>query len=173
VGAGEGWWRDDTWTRGEHCPNPPLKLLQPTEQTEPKSKPKPKPKPIQVLSHEINHGFKLGMVPVEAFNGQPINNLAALAAAVDANKEPFLNFQLEGGRWATLDAAQVAAQGEEVLRVNSIPRDRSDDLIEAVQGKGEAVQGAAEEGKGRAAAAVEGDGGGGAAEAGGGGGGSS
>jgi hypothetical protein len=68
------------------------------------------------------------MIPLEAFNGAPVNNLADLAAAVDANAEPFLNFQLEGGRWVTLDAGQVSAQGEEILRTNSIPRDRSEDL---------------------------------------------
>jgi len=121
--------------------------------------PAPHP-PQKVLSHEINHGFKLGMIPVESFNGRPINNLSELAAAVDGSAEPFLNFQLEGGRWVTLDAAQVGEQGEEVLRVNSIPRDRSDDLVEAAAANG--GEGGGEGSKsGAAAAAASSSGGGG------------
>ncbi|KAI8469348.1 MAG: DegP-type protease [Monoraphidium minutum] len=108
---------------------------------------------VQVLSHEINHGYKLGMVPVETFNGAPISNLGDLAAAVDGNGELFLNFGLEGGRWVTLDAAQVKAQGEDVLRINGIARDRSDDLLGGA-GLSTAGDAAAAAGGGAAAAAA-------------------
>lgn len=128
---------------------------------------------VQVLSHEVNHGYKLGMAPLERFNGAPVGNLRELAAAVDAalagsvtaaapapaaaapgqqgtaagdggsasgTAAPacaagpaaagaYLNFEFEGGRWVTLDAAQVRRHGADVLRANAIPRDRSDDLL--------------------------------------------
>jgi hypothetical protein len=59
------------------------------------------------LSHEINHGYKLAMLPVETFNSTPVQNLAHLAHLVDTSDDPYLNFGLDGGRFITLDRQQV------------------------------------------------------------------
>jgi hypothetical protein len=61
----------------------------------------------QVLSHEINHGYKYSVLPVETFNGASVHNMAHLAAMVDTCEQPYLNFGLEGGRFITLDRQQV------------------------------------------------------------------
>jgi hypothetical protein len=65
----------------------------------------------QVLSHEINHGYKYSVLPVETFNGATVHNMAHLAAMVDACEQPYLNFGLEGGRFITLDRQQVRPDG--------------------------------------------------------------
>lgn len=62
---------------------------------------------LQILSHEINHGYKLGMLPMETFNNTPVQNLAHLAHLVDSSDDPYLNFGLDGGRFITLDRQQV------------------------------------------------------------------
>jgi hypothetical protein len=62
---------------------------------------------LQILSHEINHGYKLGMLPLETFNSTPVQNLAHLAHLVDNSDDPYLNFGLDGGRFITLDKQQV------------------------------------------------------------------
>lgn len=62
---------------------------------------------LQILSHEINHGYKLGMLPLETFNSTPVQNLAHLAHLVDSSDDPYLNFGLDGGRFITLDRQQV------------------------------------------------------------------
>jgi hypothetical protein len=64
---------------------------------------------LQILSHEINHGYKLGMLPLETFNATPVQNLAHLAHLVDSSDDPYLNFGLDGGRFITLDRQQVGA----------------------------------------------------------------
>lgn len=60
---------------------------------------------LQVLSHEINQGYKYSVLPLETFNGTPVHNLAHLAAMVDACSTPYLNFGLEGGRCGAAAAA--------------------------------------------------------------------
>lgn len=60
-----------------------------------------------MLSHEINHGYKYSVLPIETFNSIPVQNLAHLAAMVDDCSDPYLNFGLEGGRFITLDRQQV------------------------------------------------------------------
>jgi hypothetical protein len=67
----------------------------------------PLPAPNQILSHEINHGYKLAMLPVDTFNTTPVQNLAHLAHLVDSSDDPYLNFGLDGGRFITLDRQQV------------------------------------------------------------------
>lgn len=63
---------------------------------------------MQILSHEINHGYKLAMLPVETFNGTSLHNLAHLAHLVDTSDDPYLNFGLDGGRFITLDRQQAS-----------------------------------------------------------------
>eukprot|EP00878_Enallax_costatus_P010858 GHUV01011338.1.p1 GENE.GHUV01011338.1~~GHUV01011338.1.p1 ORF type:complete len:433 (+),score=89.77 GHUV01011338.1:1260-2558(+) len=84
---------------------------------------------VQVLSHEINHGYKYSVLPIETFNGSPVHNLAHLAAMVDACADPYLNFGLEGGRFITLNRQEVLEHTPHILKINNIPVDRSDDLL--------------------------------------------
>jgi hypothetical protein len=61
------------------------------------------------LSHEINHGYKLAMLPVETFNSTPVQNLAHLAHLVDTSDDSsYINIGLDGGRFITLDRQQVS-----------------------------------------------------------------
>lgn len=75
--------------------------------SQPQFCPRPASAAPQILSHEINHGYKLGMLPVETFNGTTLHNLAHLAHLVDSTDDPYLNFGLDGGRFITLDRQQV------------------------------------------------------------------
>lgn len=84
---------------------------------------------VQVLSHEINHGYKYSVLPIETFNGAPTHNLAHLAAMVDECTDPYLNFGLEGGRFITLNRQEVLEHTPHILKINNIPIDRSDDLL--------------------------------------------
>ena len=87
---------------------------------------------LQVLAHELNHGYKQMVVPCETFNGVSITNLKALAAMVDKcfeEKGRYLNFGLEGGRVITLDREQVEQHQAKILMLNFISSDRSEDLI--------------------------------------------
>ncbi|KAJ9520364.1 hypothetical protein QJQ45_030303 [Haematococcus lacustris] len=63
-----------------------------------------------------------------------MDNLRHLADLVDSCTEPYLNFGLEGGRLITLDARQAHSQGPEVLAINAIASDRSDNLRSAAPG---------------------------------------
>eukprot|EP00200_Dunaliella_tertiolecta_P008793 CAMPEP_0202381808 /NCGR_PEP_ID=MMETSP1127-20130417/38897_1 /ASSEMBLY_ACC=CAM_ASM_000462 /TAXON_ID=3047 /ORGANISM="Dunaliella tertiolecta, Strain CCMP1320" /LENGTH=681 /DNA_ID=CAMNT_0048980879 /DNA_START=32 /DNA_END=2077 /DNA_ORIENTATION=+ len=83
---------------------------------------------VQVLAHEINSGYKYSVVPVESFNGVKLHNLRHLAALCDSCLEPFLNFGLEGGRVVTLDTSEAVQHSPEVLKLNAIAADRSEDL---------------------------------------------
>ncbi|WIA37202.1 hypothetical protein OEZ86_014154 [Tetradesmus obliquus] len=103
---------------------------------------------VQVLSHEINHGYKYSVLPVETFNGAVVHNMAHLAAMVDGCDQPYLNFGLEGGRFVTLDRQQVIEHTPHILKINNIPSDRSEDLL------GEEAAAAAAAGAEAAAAAA-------------------
>lgn len=105
---------------------------------------------VQVLSHEINHGYKYSVLPVETFNGAAVHNMAHLAAMVDGCDQPYLNFGLEGGRFVTLDRQQVIEHTPHILKINNIPSDRSEDLL------GEEAAAAAAAGAEAAAAAAAG-----------------
>lgn len=83
---------------------------------------------VQVLAHEINHGYRYAVVPCETFNGQAIRNLRHLADMVDACGDQYLNFGLEGGRLISLDREEATQHGPQILRVHAISSDRSEDL---------------------------------------------
>lgn len=42
---------------------------------------------VQVLAHEINHGYKYAVVPTESFNGTRLKNLRHLAHLVRAEAQ--------------------------------------------------------------------------------------
>lgn len=86
---------------------------------------------LQVLAHEINHGYKQMMAPIETFNGEPVVNLKSLAAMVDKSfedKSRYLIFGLEGGRVIILDREQVQQHQPTILKHNFISNDRSEDI---------------------------------------------
>ncbi|KAG2425827.1 hypothetical protein HXX76_013452 [Chlamydomonas incerta] len=83
---------------------------------------------VQVLAHEINHGYRYSVVPCESFNGTRLHSLRHLAHLVDGCDQPFLNFGLEGGRLITLATADVRAAGPQILSTNAIASDRSPDM---------------------------------------------
>mmetsp|Transcript_37567 Transcript_37567/g.83659 ORF Transcript_37567/g.83659 Transcript_37567/m.83659 type:complete len:631 (-) Transcript_37567:577-2469(-) len=83
---------------------------------------------VQILAHEINRGYKYSVVPCETFNGKPLSNLRHLARLVDSCPDRYLNFGLEGGRLITLDKEEAVTYGPQILAVNAIASDRSDDL---------------------------------------------
>ncbi|GLC34013.1 hypothetical protein PLESTB_000828600 [Pleodorina starrii] len=84
---------------------------------------------VQVLAHEINHGYRYSVVPCESFNGRRLHSLRHLAHLVDTCEQPFLNFGLEGGRLITLRTAEVRAAGPQILSTNAISSDRSPDML--------------------------------------------
>jgi len=84
---------------------------------------------VQVLAHEINHGYKYSVTVCESFNGVKLTNLKHLTQLVDSCPSDFLNFGLEGGRLITLSRDEAVKHGPSILAVNAVPSDRSDDLI--------------------------------------------
>eukprot|EP00386_Alphamonas_edax_P006293 GDKI01020425.1.p1 GENE.GDKI01020425.1~~GDKI01020425.1.p1 ORF type:complete len:548 (+),score=159.47 GDKI01020425.1:159-1802(+) len=86
---------------------------------------------VQVLAHEINHGYKYGCVPCEAFNRVTIRNLRHLAWLVDNCTDDYLNFHLEGGKLITLERKECLLHSPGILTTNALPADRSEDLKRA------------------------------------------
>lgn len=87
---------------------------------------------VQVLSDEVNHGYKFTIVPVKTFNGQPVKNLESLAYAVDSCRHEYLKFGLERGRLVTLDRQEAVQRTPQILSANGIPKDRSQDLLDTI-----------------------------------------
>ncbi|GAX78449.1 hypothetical protein CEUSTIGMA_g5889.t1 [Chlamydomonas eustigma] len=83
---------------------------------------------VQVLTHEINHGYRYSVVPCETFNGVKFPNLRKLAELVDSCTSQYLNFGIEGGRLITLDRIEAVSHAANILKVHAISSDRSDDL---------------------------------------------
>ncbi|KXZ51680.1 hypothetical protein GPECTOR_11g131 [Gonium pectorale] len=84
---------------------------------------------VQVLAHEINHGYRYSVVPCESINGRRLHSLRHLTHLVDTCDQPFLNFGLEGGRLITLATSEVRAAGPQILLTNAISSDRSPDML--------------------------------------------
>lgn len=90
---------------------------------------------LQVLAHEINHGYKEMVVPCLSFNREPVKNLQSLASMVDkciTDDCKYLNFGLEGGRVITLDREQVELHQQTILKLNYISKDRSEDISQVI-----------------------------------------
>lgn len=77
-----------------------------------------------MLAHELNHGYKYSVTPALTFNGTTLRNLRHLADLVDGCTEQFLNFGLDGGRLITLERAEAAVHGPQILLTNAIAVDR-------------------------------------------------
>lgn len=124
-------------TLAAHSPARPLAFALPPSLATP-------PHPLQVvllaqvLSAEVNHGYRHFATPLESFNSTPVLNLAHLAALVDACSQPFYVFGLEGGRFAALEAAAAAEAGVTILETHGIAADRSPEL-QALRDKSQAA----------------------------------
>ena len=69
---------------------------------------------FQVLSAELNAGFRLQTVVCTHFNGAPLHCLRQLAELVDGCSERYMRFGLDGGRLVILDRAAAIADGPRV-----------------------------------------------------------
>jgi S1-C subfamily serine protease len=84
---------------------------------------------FQVLSAQLNYGYRLQTVQLKSFNGVEVRNLRHLAELVDGSKDPWLRFSMDGGRSIVLCAEKTRSESAEVLARHAIPCDRSDELI--------------------------------------------
>lgn len=83
---------------------------------------------FQVLSAEINFGYKYQTVQCLKFNGEPVRNLRHLAAEVDGCTARYMKFGMEGGKSIILDREQARQDGPTILQQHAIAFDRSPDL---------------------------------------------
>lgn len=85
----------------------------------------------QILSHEINFGYRVSCMRCETFNGQKLVSLKHLTELVDASTDKYLHFGLEGGRSVVLERSQAVATGPKILEQHAIAFDRSVELRNA------------------------------------------
>mmetsp|Transcript_42586 Transcript_42586/g.101114 ORF Transcript_42586/g.101114 Transcript_42586/m.101114 type:complete len:599 (+) Transcript_42586:214-2010(+) len=83
---------------------------------------------FQVLSAEINFGYKFQTVRVMEFNREPIRNLHHLADMLDKTTDRYMKFLLEGGKFVVFDSEDARAAGPMILKQHAITYDRSADL---------------------------------------------
>ncbi|KAL4419940.1 hypothetical protein ABPG75_007038 [Micractinium tetrahymenae] len=101
----------------------------------------------QVLAADVNVGFEeIVNTQVLKVNGQPINNLRDLVAAVTASSGQYLTLDLEYNQLVILDREAAHAATADILTQHCIPHDRSEDLraeaAAAAAAGGEAAAGA-------------------------------
>mmetsp|Transcript_7139 Transcript_7139/g.26259 ORF Transcript_7139/g.26259 Transcript_7139/m.26259 type:complete len:550 (+) Transcript_7139:192-1841(+) len=89
---------------------------------------------FQVLSADLNAGYKAHTVRLECFNGVQVRNLAHLAELVDQCESQWLEFQVEQSVHLVLDRAKAVEEGPQILQVHAITFDRSEDLRERAHG---------------------------------------
>jgi len=83
---------------------------------------------FQVLSAELNHGYKASSLWVTHFNGQKVRNLAQMASLVEAATGEFLEWDTDDGSSIVLNRAEALSQGSTILEQHAIANDRSADL---------------------------------------------
>ena len=83
---------------------------------------------FQILSAELNYGYKGTSLWVTHFNGQKVRNLAQMAALVESATGEFLEWDTDDGSCIVLDRAEAMAQGGTILAQHAIANDRSADL---------------------------------------------
>ena len=83
---------------------------------------------FQILSAELNYGYKGTSLWVTHFNGQKVRNLAQMAALVESASGEFLEWDTDDGSCIVLDRAEAMAQGGTILAQHAIANDRSADL---------------------------------------------
>lgn len=91
-----------------------------------------------MLAHEVNLGYEgMNNLQLLKFNGEAVKSLGHLVRLADANKEPFMRFDLFPDKLIVLDASRVAVANDEICKENSIPSPRSAGLMK--KGSEEAV----------------------------------
>ena len=83
---------------------------------------------FQILSAELNYGYKGTSLWVTHFNGQKVRKLAQMAALVESASGEFLEWDTDDGSCIVLDRAEAMAQGGTILAQHAIANDRSADL---------------------------------------------
>lgn len=109
----------------------------------------------QVLACDATLGFEdVYDIQLKCFNGTPLRNLRHLAELVQANKEPFMRFDLSYEETIVLSSEVGRKATKEVLEAHAIPLDVSPDLkdLSAFPQAGQLVQD-----KALPAAAADGD----------------
>eukprot|EP00899_Mesostigma_viride_P025235 jgi/Mesvir1/5897/Mv00669-RA.1 len=86
---------------------------------------------FQVLSAEINFGYKVMPTKVLSCSGQSFENLRDLAAIVDKWTGKYIEFMLDGGKMIILNTEVAREAGPEILKQHAISSDRSPDLTKA------------------------------------------
>ena len=73
---------------------------------------------FQILSSELNYGYKGTSLWVTEFNGVKVRNLGQMAALVEAATGPYLEWMTDDGSCIVLDRAEAAdgCAGGRVLR---------------------------------------------------------
>lgn len=92
----------------------------------------------QVLAHPSNVGYEtLTNHLVTRVNGEKVTSLLQMLRIVDANSQPYVQFDLEPhDECVVLDAKTLTAVNAELLQQHQIPADRSADLRRAAGGAG-------------------------------------
>jgi len=92
---------------------------------------------IQVLPHAVNQGYQdLGPLSVESVNGQTVDSLKSMLAALQKPQGAYQVLELDriaeqpgtAAQTVILNKNDVEAAMPEILKKNGIPADRSDDL---------------------------------------------
>ena len=83
---------------------------------------------FQILSAELNYGYKGTSLWVTHFNGVKVRNLAQMASLVESASGEFLEWDTDDGSCIVLDRAEAMAQGGTILAQHAIANDRSADL---------------------------------------------
>lgn len=83
---------------------------------------------FQILSADINYGYKGQSLYVRSFNGEPVRNLKHMAEMVDACTDKWLVWEFDQDNTFVLDREAAAREGPAILAEHAIPADRSPDL---------------------------------------------
>jgi len=83
----------------------------------------------QVLASEVNIGYQnLTNIQVIQVNNIKVKNLKDLVHLVESNQEKYICFHLEHSRSIILDATEVVAFNDIILKQHSIAFSKSEDL---------------------------------------------
>jgi S1-C subfamily serine protease len=95
----------------------------------------------KVMAHRVNQGYHdIESQVVTSVQGKKIRDLRQLVTILDRTRQKFVRVELADGRAIVLDRAEVRKRQEAILENFGIPRDRSEDLLQAAHsGSGSVV----------------------------------
>jgi hypothetical protein len=93
------------------------------------------------MAHRVNQGYHdIESQVVTSVQGKKIRDLRQLVTILDRTRQKFVRVELADGRAIVLDRAEVRKRQEAILENFGIPRDRSEDLLQAAHsGSGSVV----------------------------------